>query len=110
MILPKDDPTNALHQASFAVEELKYGPGEGKLEFMPAKEIDTQLATLLEAAGVTDITPEELRGAMEYYGVNFTNMLGGSKLVNYSVFIDGVMHGLALAAGLKGKPRLGGNG
>lgn len=97
---------NALDRASFYVEALKYGPGPGKLELAGAEEIVAQLDTLLRDAGVkTSMTGEELLEAIFYYGDSLSHHLGTTFRVGVSMFLDGLMHGIAFGAGLDGEPR-----
>ncbi|MGD0386387.1 MAG: hypothetical protein ABSB73_09655 [Solirubrobacteraceae bacterium] len=104
---PRDPWTNPtpLDQASFYIESLKYGPAEGKLEPVSGSQVVDQLEALLRDAGVTSMTGAELIDAMEYYARSSGRSFGASLLLMRSVFLDGLMHGIALAAGLHGVPR-----
>lgn len=102
---PSADP-NALDWASFYVEELKYGSGPGTLERAMPGEIAEQLDRLLRDAHVPDAMPgAELERAMLYYGASLANTFRMPRVLALSIFCDGLMHGIALAGGLKGKPR-----
>lgn len=96
---------NPLDRASFYVEELKYGPGPGKLEVAEWEEMVAQLETLLRDAGVSSMSGEELLEAIFYYGNSVAGSFGMSFQLGLSVFLDGLMHGIALGAGLDSEPR-----
>lgn len=99
------NPRNVMHQASFYIERLKYGDGPRAVELVAADSMSEQVEHLLQAAGVTDLTADEFNDAASYYGRSFSRQFGGSALVAKSIFVDGIMHGLALAAGLRGESR-----
>ena len=101
---PSSDPT-PLDRASFYVEELKYGPGAGRLEGVDAEQIVAQLEVLLRDAGVSSMTGEQLLDAMVYYGVSLASSFTTHPTITLSLFLDGLMHGIALAGGLVGEPR-----
>lgn len=97
------DPSNPLHKASFYIEALKYGPGPRAVETVTAAEITAQLETLLRDADVTSITAAELVKTLDFYAGSFARHFGVNHLLGKSIFTDGVMHGVALAAGLEGE-------
>lgn len=99
------DRSNPLHQASFYVEALKYGPGSRRLERVGEDEFCVQLERII-ADTRTDATPEQLIEAFGYYGDSFAEQLNLSPLVAKSIFVDGVLHGMALAGGLHGQPEV----
>jgi hypothetical protein len=96
------DPTNALHRASFYLEEAKYGAGPDLIIEQTMEMVLAFNAALLEAAGLSDtITPEELIDACHYYAHSYSNNLLMPCLIANSIFTDGVQHGIALARGLE---------
>lgn len=101
---PSTDRT-PLDRASFYVEELKYGPGSGKLERAEFDQVVAQLEVLLRDAGVTSMTGLELLEAMDYYAISLARTLGVPPTFTRSIFLDGLMHGIALTAGLEGDHR-----
>jgi hypothetical protein len=101
---PSADPT-PLDRASFYVEELKYGVGPRRLEQAKSGEIAAEFESLLRDAGVTSMTGEELARAMVYYGRSLANTFRTPRTIALSMFCDGLMHGIALAAGLTAEPR-----
>ena len=101
---PSEDPT-PLDLASFYVESLKYGAGPGKLQAASVDEFTNELEILLRDAGVTTMTGEELRDALEYYVHTLSLTLGLHAVLVRSILADGLMHGIALAGGLRGEHR-----
>jgi hypothetical protein len=101
---PSADPT-PLDLASFYVEALKYGPGPGKVEAASLGQVVAQMEVLLRDANVTSMTGEQVLGAMEFYARSLTRSLGIPLAFTRSLFLDGLMHGIALAAGLEGEHR-----
>lgn len=101
---PSANPT-PLDWASFYVEELKYGPGPGNLEVAAPNEVVAELEALLRDAGITSMTGEELAKAMTFYGVSLSKSLRIHRMIASSLFLDGLMHGIAFGAGLKGSHR-----
>lgn len=101
---PSANPT-PLDRASFYVEELKYGPGPGTLEPAAFGEIVSELEALLRDANVTSMTGRELLDAMEFYEVSLSHALRMPLVFTRSIFLDGLMHGIALGAGLEGEHR-----
>jgi hypothetical protein len=101
----KADPSNPFHQASFYVEWVKYGRAPGKLVGATFEEIEADVARLLEDAEVTSMTAAELVETCDYYAESYALLFGIRRLVTKTMFLDGVMHGIAFAAGLKGEPR-----
>lgn len=92
----------ALDRASFWVEELKYGPGEKTVEQITMDEYAAQMEVLLRAANVTSTTGEELLEASKFYAVSQAKSFGVNVILTYSIWLDGLMHGVALTAGLEG--------
>lgn len=103
---PRADP-NPLDRASFYVEELKYGVGPRRVERAESDEIAAEFDTLLHDAGVTSMTGEELASAMTYYGRSLANTFLTPRMIALTMFCDGLMHGIALTAGLTAEPRDG---
>jgi hypothetical protein len=101
---PSIDP-NALDRASFYIEDLKYGPGPGPVEHLTRDQLTGQLEVLLRDAGITSMTGAELREAMEFYGESLAESFRAPRLLTFSCWVDGVMHGIALAAGIEGEHR-----
>jgi F0F1-type ATP synthase membrane subunit c/vacuolar-type H+-ATPase subunit K len=96
---------NPLDRASFYVENLKCGAGPGRLERASKDELVAELEVLLRDAGVTQMTGQQLAGAIDYYGESLAANFGAPRLICLSAFVDGLMHGIALAAGLEGELR-----
>ena len=96
---------NPFDLASFYVEELKYGPGPGQVEGASREQIVGQCEVLLRDAGVTSMTGAELIDALDFYGESLARSFGVPRVLTLSCFVDGVMHGIALAAGLEGPHR-----
>lgn len=92
---------NALDRASFYVEELKYGPGPRALEPLVEEELAAQLDVLLAGSGVTSITGRELAEACDFYAQSWGRIFEMKTVVAKSLFVDGLMHGIALAGGLE---------
>lgn len=106
MNTPQSDPTNPFHLASFYVEDLKYGDRQGEIVRTSAAEFDHMITRLLYDAGLEGlIEPERLRGALSYYGDSFAISFNTTPELALSVFVDGVLHGIALAGGLHGQTR-----
>jgi hypothetical protein len=98
-------PTNPLDCASFYIEELKYGDDAGILTPIDKQEAVAFLEALLRDAKVSSITGAELDSALDLYAGDFARMFGLSLIVAKTIFVDGLAHGIALAAGLEGHPR-----
>lgn len=96
---------NALDLASFYVEGLKYGPGPGQLESVSDEQIVNQLEVLLRDAGVTSMTGRQLAEAYEFYARSLALTLRVPLMVTRTVFLDGLVHGIALAGDVRGEPR-----
>jgi hypothetical protein len=101
---PSADPT-PLDRASWYIESLKYGAGPGVLEATEWDAVVGQMETLLRDAGAQSMTGAELLEATEYYSRSFAGTLGVPILLTRSLFVDGLMHGIALAGGVEGEPR-----
>lgn len=102
---PSADPT-PLDRASFYIEALKFGPGPGAVELLTNEDIAGQLETLLRDAGVTSMSGEELWHASTYYGQSFASTLSCRIGIPLSIWVDGMMHGLALAGKIEGEHRV----
>jgi hypothetical protein len=96
---------NPLDRASFYIEELKYGPAAGDVERVTVDEFAGQLEVLLRDAGVTSMTGAQLADAAQYYGRSLARSFATNPVLAGSCFIDGLMHGIALAGGLQGELR-----
>jgi hypothetical protein len=96
---------NPLDLASFYVESLKYGPKAGKVEGVSKDGLASELEALLRDAGVSTMTGAQLADAVAYYGDSLAKSFGSPRLICLSAFIDGLEHGIALAAGLQGELR-----
>lgn len=101
---PRED-RNPLDMASFYIEELKYGPGPQQLVGVSTKDVQVQLEGLLRDARVATMTGEELMEALEYYARNMALQFRLPLVLVRSVFLDGAMHGIALAGQLSAEPR-----
>lgn len=98
------DLANPLHQASFYVEELKYGERPGTVDVAGQAEFVKMLRQIIFDSGA-NITEEQMLDALGHYGDSLAVTLNLSPLIARSIFVDGVLHGMALAAGLRGEPR-----
>ena len=101
---PRED-RNPLDMASFYVEELKYGPAPEKMVAVSTDDVQVQLEGLLRDAAVATMTGEELVEALEYYARSMALSFRLPLVLTRSLFLDGVMHGIALAGGLSAEPR-----
>jgi hypothetical protein len=95
------DPTHALHKASFYIERLKFGEGPGKVETVKAKDYAEQIGLILRDAGFDHLDPEQLIEDCLYYGKSYEQLFGVRELFALSIFVDGLIHGLAVAGGLE---------
>jgi hypothetical protein len=98
------DYSHPLHAASLYIEELKYGPGDRVLEAATLAQIVAQVEGLLRDAGVTHIDAATLIDDLDHYAASFASTMRVPPLIGKSIFLDGIMHGIAAAAGLKGSP------
>jgi hypothetical protein len=94
-----------LDEASFYIEELKYGARAGQVEPASRGEMTAALEVLLRDAGVATMTGAALGDASLYYGDSDARSFGLPRLIGRSIFLDGLMHGIEFAAGLKGALR-----
>lgn len=101
---PNANPT-PLDWASFYVEELKYGPGPGQIESAELAEMVAQVEVLLRDARVTSMTGEELVDACEFYAQSIAQAFRCPVVLARSIWMDAMMHGIALAGGLTGDLR-----
>lgn len=97
------DITNPFHQSSFYVEELKYPAGEPGTPKI-TEDARGQIEALFRDAGIDSMSSEEFLATMVFYGDTWMQLVGIDPLVAKSIFADGVMHGIAFAAGLKADP------
>lgn len=100
-----------LDLAGYYVEDLKYGAGDGVVETVTRERMVHQLEVLLRDAGVSSMTGAELLAAVIPYGRGLSGHLGIPEILARSIFVDGLMFGIALAGGLSGtdpRERLGG--
>lgn len=102
--IAKLDASNPLHRASFWLEELKYGPGERRVEAVTFEEIEDQFRGLLADLNLTDVSAEQVVDAARYYGGSFALIFRIPEAVALSIFVDGLLHALALAAGKTAEP------
>lgn len=96
------DPTNPLHGASFYIEELKFGQGPLTVTGATTAELVAQYEGLLRDAGI-ELDSKLLVETLDFYGRSFERSFHVHAVLAKSIFSDGIMHGLALAAGLKGQ-------
>jgi hypothetical protein len=96
---PSENPT-PFDRGSFYVEDLKYGPGPAKFVGVQSEQLVAELEALLRDAGVQTMTGAELMDALEFYARSMALAFHVPLLVSRSLFLDGVMHGIAFAAGL----------
>jgi hypothetical protein len=97
------DPTNPFHRASFYIEQMKYGPGPKSIEGATYDQFAAQLELLLREAGIETMSGSELVETLDWYGRSFAHHFRMHPLLAKSIFCDGVMHGIAFAAGLSGE-------
>lgn len=101
-----------LDEASFYLERMKFGPTPGpSVKEVPAREKRAMMEALLREANVGAMSGEELHTASVCYGHSI--MRGVLQAESWGVpleqvlrelWLDGVMHGVALAAGLRADP------
>jgi hypothetical protein len=101
----KCDYSNPFHRASLIIEDLKYGEGAKRVEVVPEPNMKAQLTALLITAKITTVTAEQILDAIGFYGESNARALRVPEVIARSIFIDGVMHGLAVAGGLGRSPR-----
>lgn len=99
---PRED-RNPLDMASFYIEELKYGPAP--VTKVTTDDVQVQLEGLLRDAGVTTMTGAELMDALEFYARSTAVSFRLPLVLTRSLFLDGVMHGIAFARGVSAEPR-----
>lgn len=98
---PVVDPSNPFHQASFYLEDLKWGEGPRTARPPEMQNFREEAIVLLREAGVT-MDPDEFVEAVWYYSANWARTTGGPAEIIHSIFLEGVMLGIAFHAGLKG--------
>lgn len=106
-------PQTPLHLASYYVEELKYGAGEGQLVKVTIGDLASQVRRLLDDAAANLTNAEHLTVMDEkqvlidavFYGRSNAEQMNVEESAAVSIFIDGVLHGGALVAGLRGEHR-----
>lgn len=98
------DYAHALHGASLYVEELKYAEGPRRLEAVTPESLAEQLGLLFRDANLRELDPAEVVKDSYFYGLSFELTLGINRQLTHSIFIDGLLHGLALGAGLRAEP------
>lgn len=96
------DYTHPLHRASVVVEEVMFGDvkADNTSSVTTADEFVPFLVELFEQAGL-EIDAEQVMDDALYYGANFKHMVGVEETLAYSIFLNGLMHGVALAAQLE---------
>lgn len=94
--------SHALHAASLYVEELKYAEGPRRLALQDPDAVAAQFDLLLRDAGIKGLDPAEIVGDSYVYGRSFEASIHVPRQLAHSIFVDGLMHGVALAAGLRG--------
>jgi hypothetical protein len=107
------DVDNPFHQASFYIEDMKYGVGPKKVEPVTTVDFRSQLDGLLRDAGISSLSSEDLLAAIGHYSDSWTSTLVFEgmvlpsdveklRFIVHSVYSEGVMHGIAFAKELKG--------
>lgn len=100
------DYSHALHAASLYVEDLKYGETPRRLAAITPEAIAAQFDLLLRDAGIAGLDPAEIVSDSYVYGRSFEASLLVPRQLAHSIFVDGLLHGIALAARLRGsEPR-----
>ena len=101
------DYSNPVHQAGLFIEWLKYGAGPAQVEIVGEDELGRQLGELIAKSGrEEDVTAAQIIGAVCYYADSCAVSFNLSPLASRSVFMDGLMHGMALASGIVLDPAL----
>lgn len=102
------DPNHPLHRASFYIEDLKWGrdrwdgpDADPAITAIGQDAIVAQIEMLLRDVDL-DLDAEGLRAATDHYAESFAKQFGVSELVARSIFVDGLLHGIALKAGMEG--------
>lgn len=97
------DKTHPLHAASLYVEELKYADRDRGIRGLTFVELETLFGLLLRDAEVGDVDPGQMADDCDFYAEHFARLLKVPVVLAKSVFVDGLMHGIALAGGLRGE-------
>lgn len=96
------DYSNPIHLAGLYVEELKYQGDDKAVVGMTWDGVRPQIEQLIREGGIEGLTVDQVIEAVKFYGDLFAIVLNLSPFVTLSIFLDGLMHGMAVAAGLKG--------
>jgi hypothetical protein len=96
------DYTHPLHAASLYIDDLKYGPGDRKVEGATREQMIAQLVGLLRDAGVENVDAAELIDDCSFYGASLAVHFRLHPTLAKSAFVDELVHGIAVAGGLKG--------
>lgn len=109
------DYSHPLHRASVAVEEAMYGEVKGGNHsgIASVEAFTPYLDTLLKQAGLDEVDAAEVMDDAAYYGHNIAHEVVGPgeafvfAPLAYSIFLNGLMHGIALAGKIEpAEPRI----
>lgn len=95
------DYTNPLHAASLFIDRLKTADGPRMVTLADTDSIVAFDEMILREADL-DLDARLLVDTLDFYALSFAR-LGINRFMARSIFSDGVAHGLALAAGLRGE-------
>lgn len=94
------DPNNCFFKAGFYIEAMKYGPGPNAVEKTSREQITSQIECLLRDANL-DLDAREIVDAQMFYAESLSIILGVPPMIALTIFLDGTMHGLAVAGKLE---------
>lgn len=103
------DPKNAMHRASFWIEQRKRRIGASPGVTVGQVEDDTVewMRSLLEELDVESVTPAQLVEAVHFYGESWQKQVAATtgfllpEIITKSIWLDGMQHGMALAKGME---------
>lgn len=95
------DYTHPLHAASLFIDALKRDGGPAVVTLADEASYIAFFEMILREASL-DLDSRLLVETLQFYGRSFAR-LGINEFVARSIFSDGVAHGIALAAGLRGE-------
>jgi hypothetical protein len=98
----KLDHSNPFHQSAFYLERLERTithDSSKALRGIKNKDADVLLTMLLHDIGFT-MSADELREAAEHYSANWQRLTEGPPTLVRSIYLDGLLQGMAFAAKL----------
>lgn len=98
------DTTNPLHRASFYLEHMKEMIGAtapGVAVARTEEQMVAEMELLLREGGIDWTTGKEVWDAAQFYGDSFALQFRLPRLIVFSLWSDGFMHGIAMARRLE---------